>query len=405
MNDYKELVEAVEKVLGNSNQVEVDLNDPRIVKYAGELPKAKPRYALTKKYISVRFPQAGGDKIVISRISSGSHGASDPDEVSGAPQQKTKKTKPKKRPVPKRHQHSYVAPKIAKQVIAALADEASLIPWLGGPTQCGKTALVKHLGEVLGRKVYQINCRGDMGSEHFFGEQTVEVDKTTGQSHIVFKKGIVEQAMVEGIDDKGNESGEPAILFIDELPAAPAHVVHGLNRLFESDDPRRTLVIDMDGGRVVKSHSGFRIIVAGNTFGRGSTGMADSVYTAQQDALDMSLLHRISLFFRMGYNRKVEKHILVEKVGDDAIVEKIITFRDAIRDHIRAGKLNTPFSTKNIVDIANAYRIFGDLGQAVYLSIMESLAPEEKAVYNEQAMTLLARDLMKEYVEDDVDYM
>lgn len=401
MNDVKDIVKAVKAVLGNAEQVEVDLNDPRIADYAGDFPKAKVRYELTKEYIAVRFPKAGGDKIIITQM----RGATgDPDAVADDTV-KAPSTKPKKRPTPKRHQHSYVAPKIAKKIIAAIVDDASLIPWLGGPTQCGKTALVKHLGEVLGRTVHQINCRGDMGSEHFFGEQTIEVDSATKQNHIVFKKGIIEKAMVEGIDEEGNESGEPAILFIDELPAAPSHVVHGLNRLFESDNPRRTLVLDMDGGRVVRSHSKFRIIVAGNTFGRGSTGTADSVYTAQMDALDMSLLHRISLFFRMGYNRKVEKHILIEKVGDDAVVEKILTFRDGIRDHIRAGKLTTPFSTKNIVDIANAYRIYSDLGEAIYQSVLESLSPEEKAVYNEQAMAIIGRDLINDYVEDDVDYM
>jgi len=401
--NVKEIVKAVKAILGNEEQVEIDLNDPRIAPYAGEFPKAKVRFELTKEYIAVRFPKAGGDKVIIHQMR-GAKGASDPDSVAGTSPEKSP-TEPKSRPAPKRHQHSYVAPKIAKKIIAAMTDEASLIPWLGGPTQCGKTALVKYLGEMLSRKVFQINCRGDMGSEHFFGEQTVEVDPASKQNHIVFKKGVIEQAMVEGLDKDGNEVGEPSILFIDELPAAPAHVVHGLNRLFESDDPRRTLVIDMDGGRVIRSHSRFRIIVAGNTFGRGSTGTADSVYTAQMDALDMSLLHRISLFFRMGYNRMVEKHILIEKVGDDAIVEKILTFRDGIRDHIRAGKLSTPFSTKNIVDIANAYRIYGDLGEAVYQSIMESLAPEEKAIYNEQAMAVIGRDLVNDYVEDDVDYM
>jgi len=399
--DVKKIIESVKDVLGSSEQVEVDLNDPRIAPYAGDLTKATVRLELTKEYISVRFPTAGGDKVIVSKI--GGSG-SDPDAVAEIPT-KQKSTKPKRRPTPKRHQHSYVTPKITKDVIAALVDEASMIPWLGGPTQCGKTALVKHLGEVLGRKVFQINCRGDMGSEHFFGEQTVEVDVATKQNHIVFKKGIIENAMVEGLDENGNEVGEPAILFIDELPSAPSHVVHGLNRLFESDDPRRTLVIDMDGGRVVRSHSRFRIVVAGNTFGRGSTGVADSVYTAQQDALDMSLLHRISLFFRMGYSRKVEKHILVEKIGDDAIVEKVLAFRNAIREHIVAGKLMTPFSTKNIVDIANAYRIYGDLGKAIYQSVLESLAPEEKTVYNEQAQILIGRDLINDYTEDDVDYM
>ena len=40
-----------------------------------------------------------------------------------------------------------------------------------------------------------------------------------------YQKGIMEQAMVEGLDENGQEVSEPAILFIDEVTACPARVV------------------------------------------------------------------------------------------------------------------------------------------------------------------------------------
>jgi hypothetical protein len=215
----------------------------------------------------------------------------------------------------------------------------------------------------------------------------------------------VEQALTEGLDEQGNEVGTPGVLFITEAASMPAHVAIGINRLLESDDTRRTFVIDQDGGRVVRGHSGMRIVMAANTVGRGATGMEASAYTAQTDALDISLLNRISVCFRMGYDKEVERHILVEKVGDDRIVSMILKFRDAIRDHIRQGKLTSPFSTAHIVHIADMYRIFGNLGKALYYVMFEFLLPEEKAVYNEQAMAILGTDLIKDFTVSGVDYM
>ena len=108
----------------------------------------------------------------------------------------------------------------------------------------------------------------------------------------------------------------------------------------------------------------------------------------------------------MGYNKRVEKHILAEKIGDDKVAQLIIKFRDAIRSHVKSGKLTTPFSTKNIVDIANLYRVFdGNLGKAIFYAVFEHLLPEERATYNETAMAVLGKDLLKDYIDSDVDYL
>jgi hypothetical protein len=51
------------------------------------------------------------------------------------------------------------------------------------------------------------------------------------------------------------------------------------------------------------------------------------------------------------------------------------------------------------------YRIFGDLGKAIYYVVFEFLLPEEKAIYNEQAMVIVGKDLLKEFTQSDIDYM
>ena len=293
---------------------------------------------------------------------------------------------------------------MAKDIMDVLLDDASHVLWFSGPTGTGKTVLAHYLANELDMELFQINCHPDMGDESFFGEKTIVVDPDTAQNKIEFQEGIVTKAMQAGLDADGNEVGKPGLLFIDEAGSMPTTSI-ALNRLLESDDPRRTITLEHDGGRVVRSHSKFRIILAANTTGRGATDMAQALYTAQMDALDGSLLNRIAMTFRFGYDRNVEKHIAMEKIGNDKVVSKVLKYRDAIRDNIRAGKLSTPFSTRSIVQIADAYRIFMDLPKAIYYTTFEQLLPEEKPVYNEIAVAQLGKDILKEFVQADIDYM
>jgi len=401
--DIKAVCEAVEKLLDGGDKVELDINDKSISAIVDDLHRARVRLELTQKGLAVDFPQSGSSLIRVYRI------GAKPAVKAQRSQQEPEKvaTTPSVANVPKgkKGQHTYIPTKFVKDLKDVLLDDASHIVFISGPTQCGKSTLVRYVGAETGRKVYQINCRGDMGSELFFGEKTVVIDGESKANKIIFQVGMIEQAMKEGLDEKGNEVGKPGILFIDEIPACPSHVAHGLNRLFESDDPRRTLVLAEDGGRVVRSHSGFRIILAGNTVGRGANDMAQISYTAQQDALDISLLNRVAVFFKMGYDRNVEKKILLEKVGDDKVVKHILTYRDAIRQALKEGKLSSPFSTGHLIHIADMYGIFRNLGKAIYYTVMEYVLPEERAFYNEQANLLLGVDILKDYSQEDVDYV
>jgi cobaltochelatase CobS len=403
MKTMKEILAAVEKLLGGGDKVELDVNDKSVKDVVDELHRAKTRLELTQNGIAVDFPSGGSSTMRVYRIG-----------VQAAPQAKAKSQEPEKQaatpvaaqvPKGRKGQHTYVPPAMAKDLMSVLVDEASHIPFLTGPTQCGKSTLVRYVAAAMGRKAFQINCRGDMGSELFFGEKTIVVDEQTKQNKIVYQKGIVEQAMTEGLDEAGNETGKPGVLFVDEVSACPAHVAHGLNRLFESDDPRRTMVLAEDGGRVVRSHSGFRIVLAGNTAGRGATDMSGQAYAAQHDALDISLLNRVAVFFKMGYDKGVEKRVLLEKVGDDKVVRVLLAYRDSIRQALREGKLSSPFSTAHLIHIADMYRVFGDLAKAIFYVVMEYVLPEERPYYNEQAVAILGTDILKRHEQAGVDYV
>lgn len=404
MSKSSDVVKVVESILGSSDRIEVDLNDPALDGIKSQITKARVRMDLSLKGISVEVPKKG-TTITFNRIGAlgGEPAASAPKKDESKPAEKSAPSKPKAKPEPKKYQHSYIVPKMAKDILDALLDDASHVLWFSGPTGTGKNVLTYYLGRELGREVVKVNCRKMTSEEALFGENTIEIDEATGQNHIVFRDGPIVKAMQVGLDDDGNEVGPPAILFLDEAGALSSSIM--LNALLESDNPRREITLDMDGGRVVRSHSKFRIVLAANTAGRGATSMADTMYTDQMDALDISTLNRVAMSFKFGYNRTVEKRIAMEKLGDDRVVKQIMDLRDSVRENIRGGKLSSPFSTRNIVQICNSYRIYGDLPKAIYYVMFGKILPEEQAVYNEIIVAKLGKDILKDMVEDDVDYM
>jgi MoxR-like ATPase len=398
MNELDNIVAVIEKLLAGGDSVQLPSDDKAIAPIIADLNKARTRLDLSQKRGIVVDVKPSTGMVTLRRMNKVQSGAS---TVATDRQAKA----PTVLPTIKRHQHSYVVPKFAKDFLSVLTDMASHVVWITGPTQCGKDRVVHYAGRELGRKVVQINCHGTMSSGTIFGEKTIEIDKESMQNKIVFQKGMIEEALTEGLDENGNEVGAPAILFITEAASMPSRVAIALNRLLESDDARRTFVIDADGGRVVRGHSGMRIVFASNTVGRGATSLESSAYSAQTDALDISLLNRVAVFFRMGYDREVERHILSEKIGDDRISALVINFRDSIRKFIKDGRLTSPFSTAHIVHISDMYRVFGDIGKAIYYVMFESIMPEEKPIYNEQAKLYFGKDLLQMYSDANVDYM
>lgn len=424
-----EIVSAVSNLMGAQSRAEFNLGDPKLESIKERIAKANVRMALTKVGIIVNF-RADTNSVVFERIGAAKPIAAVPaTPVAKQPQTATTiaqameiltdgvapsmmpqqppapKVQPVVIPKPKRHQHTYIPPTWTKDVMDVLLDEASHVLLLTGPTGCGKSTLVRWLANQLNMEFIQVNCHPAMKREAFIGDNTVEIDHVTKQNHIVFKAGPVVKAMQTGLDENGNEVGKPAILFIDEAAGIPTHVSLALNRLLESDDPKRTITLEDDGGRVIRSHSKMRIILAANTNLRGFSDANASVYTAQGNALDLSVINRIAVCFKVGYDKNVEKQIMKEKLGDDRVVKQLCDIRDAVRTAIRAGKLSSPFATRNIIQIADQYRIFRDLTKAIYYTVYGFLLPEEIPVYNELLQPILGRDPLKEHLLPNIDYM
>jgi len=394
----EEIVQSVLDCLDQHGSIDsADWDDPRVSDFVIELRKVEARHELGEDhdiFIDLDVPHK---TVSIFKAST-----SEPAKPKRRAKKKKdeSKTAPAAAPPVDRTKHTYTPPPFSDSVVKIIKDSKPHNLWFWGPTGSGKTVYVAWLGAELNRKVYRINCREDMTSETFLGDQTLGFEESKSgdiASVIKYCVGQIEKAMTEGLDENGNEVGEPAFLYIDEIATAPSQVCILLNPLLENDTARRTITIDMDGGRKVTSHSGFRVIFSANTQGKGATSVLEAGYTAQHNALDSSLLNRMTCYFRFGYDKMAEKRILQEKIGNDRIVSQVLKFRDSIRSEIKQGRLTTLFSTRNIVAIGDMYRVLGSIEEALYRTVFEAIKPEALAKYNEMANLHIGKDLLSKF--------
>ncbi len=129
------------------------------------------------------------------------------------------------------------------------AYEQRLPVMLTGPTGCGKTRLVEHMGELLRRPVATISCHDDLTSADLVGRFMVS------GGNVVWNDGPLTRALKEG-----------AICYLDEVVEArhdSLAVLHSLT------DHRRTLYLDR-AGEVIKAPQGFMLVCSYNPAYRSS---------------------------------------------------------------------------------------------------------------------------------------
>ena len=120
---------------------------------------------------------------------------------------------------------------------------------LTGPTGCGKTRLVEHMGALLGRPVVTISCHDDLTSSDLVGRFMV-----TG-GDVTWSDGPLTRAVKAG-----------AICYLDEVVEArhdSLAVLHSLT------DHRRTLYLDR-AGEVVHAPANFMLVCSYNPAYRSS---------------------------------------------------------------------------------------------------------------------------------------
>src|SRR5246500_3371784 len=120
---------------------------------------------------------------------------------------------------------------------------------LTGPTGCGKTRLVEHMGSLLSRPVFTISCHDDLTSSDLVGRFII-----TG-GDVVWTDGPLTRAVKAG-----------AICYLDEVVEArhdSLAILHSLT------DHRRSLYLDR-AGEIVKAPDTFMLVCSYNPAYRSS---------------------------------------------------------------------------------------------------------------------------------------
>ncbi len=261
-----------------------------------------------------------------------------------------------------------------------------------GPHGAGKTEFVDEIAERCGfARVYHVNGREDMGSGDFLGEQSIRIDQKTLRNRMVFRRGPLFKAFIEGtaldadgdqiLDDDGAPvvTGAPGLFFLDEFAALPPGVFLSVfNRVMEIPrNPGRSRVMEIsaDGGRTVKSHPGFAMILAGNTVGKGVERESMTGYTAQNNIMDDSTLSRITAVYDFSFSPDAEQEIIASALQDERLMERFQRFVSDARSLYDQGKISTLITTRSVVNVMDLYERFYPLHErkALHVALKRAL--------------------------------
>ena len=317
--------------------------------------------------------------------------------------------------------HKYRMPDFAEQVRGlvrqSIDGDGMVNLLLQGAMGTGKTEFVYEIAREFGLKVFQVNGSEGLTMDDFFGTMAVGIDERTQQNYTYFDKGPLYRAFIEGtkVDENGDQVldengdpivvGKPAVFFLDEFAAMLPEVFLGVfNRAMEiprQSGKGRSIEVSRDNGRVVKSHPGMVMFLAGNTVGTGNGGRFQMGYTAQGNKMDESTRNRVTGFYRFGYSKEAEKSVAVSILNDDYETERLMRFRDHARDMFRNEKVETLFTTRSIVatcEVARNFRRNGEsdwMANALCVAVLNGLPETDKPAFNEQIRLIWGVDFMQ----------
>jgi MoxR-like ATPase len=200
------------------------------------------------------------------------------------------------------------------------AYEQRLAVMLTGPTGCGKTRLVEHMGRVLNRPVVTISCHDDLTSSDLVGRFLVS------GGDVVWNDGPLTRSIKEG-----------AICYLDEVVEArhdSLAVLHSLT------DHRRALYVDR-AGKVVKAPDSFMLVCSYNPAYRSS--LKDLKPSFRQRFVTLALSYLAP---------EAEAAVLVEEAGIAlTVAERLVKCATSIRKADLSFHLEPP-STRALVAAA-----------------------------------------------------
>ena len=215
----------------------------------------------------------------------------------------------------------------------------------------GKTMMVEQLCAKLKRECYRVNVTIETDEDDLIGSNTL-VD-----GNIVYREGPVLKAMRKG-----------AVLLIDEIDLA-SNKIMCLKSILEGKG-----YLIKKTGEYVTAQDGFQIIATANTKGKGS----DDGRFIGTNILNEAFLERFSITMEQEYpSNAIEKKILIGELkvlgleGEDVtdFATKLVTWADVIRKTFYEGAIDELISTRRLVHIVQAFKMFGDRMKSITMCV------------------------------------
>lgn len=206
----------------------------------------------------------------------------------------------------------------------------------------GKTLMVEQVCAELQRECIRVNISIETDESDLLGGPTLV------NGNVVNRDGPVIVAMKRG-----------AVLLIDEVDRG-SNKLMCLQGILEGKP-----YYNKKNGELVHPKSGFTVMATANTKGRGSE---EGRYLSQ--ILDDAFLERFPITVEQEYpDVKTEKKILTPLIDDADFVDKLTQWADVVRQSFSQGATDEIISTRRLVHIARAFKIFGDRMKAIELCV------------------------------------
>jgi len=212
----------------------------------------------------------------------------------------------------------------------------------------GKTLMVEQVCAALKREMFRVNITIETDEDDLMGGHTLV------NGNIMFREGPVIKAMRKG-----------AVLLLDEVDL-------GSNKLMclQSVLEGKGYLIKKTG-EWVKPAAGFTVLATANTKGQGSD---DGKFIGTQ-IMNEAFLERFAITMMQEYPPiKTEVKILnkeMELTGevDEEFCKKLVDWADIIRKTFYEGAIDDVVTTRRLVHIVNAFRMFGDKLKSIGMCI------------------------------------
>ena len=212
----------------------------------------------------------------------------------------------------------------------------------------GKTLMIEQTCAQLKRELYRVNITIETDEDDLMGGHTLV------NGNIIFREGPVIKAMRKG-----------AVLLLDEVDL-------GSNKLMclQSVLEGKGYLIKKTGEWVTPK-AGFTILATANTKGQGSE---DGKFIGTQ-IMNEAMLERFAITMQQEYPPvTTERKILAKEMEltgdvDSEFVEKLVDWADIIRKTFYEGGIDDVVTTRRLVHIVNAYRMFGDKLKSIQMCI------------------------------------